>query len=262
MVGIDARAASVEMATMKGKCRSNSQFSVLSKEQMTAKNPPSDPFTCNLAVLTEFDNGRVVINVTDTRDSKSWTMGYSGYYSNKGKKDYLEVDGMYFIDPKSKDKVERKDSKGYCEIQYVKNEIKVLACLSATSLSVNTTAVSSSIFDAANYSKERVSGENNETSREYKPNSKEIFANGYKPWYGVAADGTMCVPTDISPAEKIEWLRKQGIKYDAIDYSAPLINGRVPKVTIIPKDGRYQSSAYYATKEFCEEKEVSINKYR
>lgn len=83
-----------------------------------------------------------------------------------------------------------------------------------------------------------------------------------EPWYNVSTDGRRCVPADMSPAQRIEWLRDQGVKYDAIDHAGLKVNGRVRSVTILPKTGNYPNWVYYGSRAVCEETEVNIEKYR
>lgn len=257
---VDARAMSLQLGHMDGGCKPNSQLTYLSKAQLEANVKTPQRYSCNKALITEFENGRVVINVSDTLNKKAWAVGYSGQYvENAGvKKSYLEVDGMYFIEPGTKSENVKFPAKGHCEIEYSKGKVTNLACLSATEQDNGALVIASAVFEVSSYRKETIAGPT--SPRASSPQSAPQHTTNA--WYGVADSGAKCSPTDMSPAERIDWLRARGIKYDAIDYSGPMVGGRVPKVTIIPRNGSYPSWVYYATKEFCEEKEVSTSKYR
>ena len=245
----------ITMASMDGKCQTNSQFSRMTEAEFEKKTPKHSLYKCNTALISEFANGRVVVNFSQKGNDSSVALGFSGTYSDGGTNSsrLLEVDAMYFIG-KDFDK-DRKPAKGRCEIDYSRGKVTSLACLSGTKLQGGDVVVSSAVFKPTSYSIENLNSPNS-SAPEPRPSPTR------EPWYGVSASGGKCVPTDMSPAERIEWLRQRGVRYDAIDYAGPMINGRVPKVTIIPRSGNYPNWVYYGTKSFCEEKETTIEKYR
>lgn len=230
----------------------------MTEAELKKKSAKYNLYKCNVALISEFPNGRVVVNFSQKGIDSAVAVGFSGTYSNTNTASnrLLNVDAMYFIG-KGFDK-ERKSAKGRCEIDYNKGRVISLACLSGTKLQGGDVIISSAIFEPSSYSIERIPDSNSPADAQNAPAASSIR----EPWYGVSASGGRCVPTDMSPAERIEWLRERGIKYDAIDYAGPMINGRVPKVTIIPHRGNYPNWIYYGSKEFCEEKETAIEKYR
>lgn len=246
------------MASMSGQCQPNSQLSRMTEAEVAQKTQKHNLYKCNLALISEFSNGRVVVNFSQKGVDGTVVLGFSGTYSSKDtiSSRLLDVDTMYFFG-KDFDN-ERKPAKGRCEIDYKNGKVISLACLSGTKLQGGDLIVSSAIFKPSSYSIEKISNPNTSAAAPIPP----IASPAREPWYGVSADGGRCVPTDMSPAERIEWLRERGIRYDAIDYAGPMINNRVPKVTIIPRGGNYPNWVYYGNKAFCEEKETTIDKYR
>jgi hypothetical protein len=264
-VTVEAHADGMNLISMDGRCRPNSQLSPTTRKDVEAKTTKTRRYNCNKAVISEFDNGRVVINVTNTTDPQATLVGYSGVYANKGgdKDGYMEVDGMYFVDPKSDGSGAKKDNaSGYCELHYKKRQLSNVSCISVTTYGHEDVILASAVFDVTRVSQERISGPRPGAAATAPAPAQPAPSTARPPWYGVSSDGSRCEALAMSPADKIEWLRERGLKYDTHDYSGPSVNGRPPKVTIIPRDGRYASSVYYATKEFCEEKEVNISKYR
>jgi hypothetical protein len=253
-----AAAQPVTMATMDGVCQPNSQFSRMTEADVAKKTQKHNIYKCNIALISEFANGRVVVNFSQKGADGGVVLGFSGTYANTGdpSSKLLEVDGMYFVG-KGFDN-EKRPAKGRCEIDYNRDKVASLACLSGTKLQGGDVIISSAIFKPSSYSVENIAAQNGSSSAPSKP----VQAPAREPWYGVSAGGGKCVPTDMSPAERIEWLRERGVRYDAIDYAGPMVNGRVPKVTIIPRTGNYPNWVYYGSKSFCEEKETAIEKYR
>ena len=250
-----ASAQQKSMETMDGQCQSNSQFTRTTEAEMKAKTAKHGVFKCKSAMIVEYQNGRVVVLFSPKDSSGSGlALGFAGTYaqgrSGPSKRD-LQVDGMYFYG-KEFDQ-ERKSSKGFCEIEQRGGRVISVSCLSGTQMKGETVIIASAVFSPTSYA---LDASGNSAGPSAPPRAK------VEPWYGVSADGSQCVPTDMSPAERIEWLRDRGVRSDAIDSAGPLINGRVPKVTIIPKSGNYPNWVYYGSREFCQEKETKIDKYR
>lgn len=244
------------MESMDGRCESNSQFTRTTQAQMKAKTVKAAGFACSSSLIMEYKNGRVVVVFSPKRKGgDGFAMAFAGSYApskTSPTKRNLQVDGMYFYGQEF-DR-ERKASEGFCEIDQSNGKVTAVSCLSWTQMKGEAIIVSSAIFTPTSYSRDNAGKASEAPATPSKPQGQ--------PWYGVSGDGGRCVPTDMSPAERIEWLRAQGIRYDAIDFAGPLINGRVPKVTIIPKTGNYPNWVYYSSKEFCQEKETNIDKYR
>lgn len=255
-IGSAAFAQQKSMETMDGQCQPNSQFTRTTATELKQKTVKSNIFTCKSALIMEYTNGRIVVVFSPKDAGKDGiAAGFSGSYARGNintTSRYLEVDGMYFYG-KEFDQ-DRKESNGHCEIEQIRGKVTSVACLAVTRMKGENVIVSSAIFKPTSYTLENTEKPAAAPSAPPKPQGE--------PWYGVSADGGRCVPTDMSPAERIEWLRERGIRYDAIDYAGPLINGRVPKVTIIPKTGNYPNWVYYGSRAFCQEKETNIDKYR
>lgn len=252
-LSVGALAQPTSIAGMNGKCKDNSQLTQLTAEQLASKTKAYQIFQCNAALIQEMTNGRVVVHFSQKGVANSPTIGFAGYYAGPpGRTNtYIEVDAMYLTGPKFD--AERQEAKGKCEIEYnSRNAVTDLSCLSGIRRQGGGIIVSSAFFKPTDYNIDFLK----------KPAPAATPQPSREPWYGVSASGGKCVPTDMSPAERIEWLRERGVKYDAIDYAGPSVNGRVPKVTIIPKTGNYPNWVYYGSLSFCQEKEVSIEKYR
>lgn len=257
-IGAAASAQQKSMETMDGQCQPNSQFTRTTAAELKQKTQKTNIFKCNSALIVEYKNGRVVVIFSPKEvGNNGLAVGFSGSYARGNTNTsnrYLEVDGMYFYG-KEFDQ-DRKESNGYCEIEQTRGRVTSVACLSGTKLKGDSIIVSSAIFKPTSYTPE------NSDKPAAAQSSPSPSKPQREPWYGVSADGGRCVPTDMSPAERIEWLRERGVRYDAIDAEGPRTNGRVPKVTIIPRTGNYPNWVYYGSLAYCQEKETSIEKYR
>lgn len=244
------------MEVMNGECKANSQFTKTTEAELEQKKSRHSIYKCNSALIIEYHNGRVVVLFSPGESSGGLAVGYSGTYvkeqTNSTQRN-LNVDSIYFYG-KDYDQ-SRKQSDGFCQIDQKQGKVSFVACLSATRMKSPLVIVSSAIFEPSSYKIEQ-------EEKSVIPAPTAPSKPQREPWYGVSADGGRCVSTDMSPAERIEWLRERGVRYDAIDYAGPQINGRVPKVTIIPKTGNYPNWVYYGSRAFCEEKETRIEKYR
>lgn len=240
----------LSVTAMQGECKNNSQLSKFTADEWKNKTGKPRRYSCNSAVISELPNGKVTVHFSQKGSVGSVVVGYAGVYADRFK-NRIAIDGLYFNGPGFDNS--RMDAKGRCEIEVGAGKISNLSCIAGTGTNDGGTIVSSAIFQVSDI---RVEGDPS-LSQSQQP-SKPVR----EPWFGPAQSGNRCVPTDMSPADRIEWLRRQGIRYDAIDYAGPEVNGRVPKVTIIPKGVNLPNWVYYATKAFCEEKETSIDKYR
>ena len=249
-----------KMASMNGKCEENSQFTRMTAAEYAQKTRKYNPYQCNAALMTEFTNGRVVVNFNKKGVDTS-LVGFSGYFSGKDKETrLLEVDAMYFGSPEfARQKL---PASGRCEVEYKAGKVSSLACLSGTKLKDGNIIISSAIFTPSSYSIENIPLAGSESASPSPSSRPATPMPSKEPWYGVASGGGKCLPTDMSPAERIEWLRERGVRYDALDSFGTLPNGRVSKVTTIPRGGNYPNWVYYGNKAICEEKETAIEKYR
>ena len=256
-IGSAASAQQKSMETMDGECQPNSQFTRTTEAELKQRASKQKLFSCSGALVVEYNNGRVVVVFTP-KDKNGLSVAYAGTYggASASARNYLETDGIYLYGQEFDQS--RKESNGHCEIERSRGKVNSIACLAVTPLKAGAVIVSSAVFKPTSYSIE-----NGDKPAPAQPKPAPSPSQPQRePWYGVSADGNRCVPTDMSPAERIEWLRKQGIRYDAIDRDGMTVNGRPPKVTIIPKGSNYRSWVYYASQSTCEEAETRIDKYR
>ena len=139
-----------KMASMNGKCEENSQFTRMTAAEYAQKTRKYNPYQCNAALMTEFTNGRVVVNFNKKGVDTS-LVGFSGYFSGKDKETrLLEVDAMYFGSPEfARQKL---PASGRCEVEYKAGKVSSLACLSGTKLKDGNIIISSAIFTPSSYS--------------------------------------------------------------------------------------------------------------
>lgn len=263
-IGSAASAQQKSMETMDGQCLPNSHMTVGSQPEIKNKTVKPNRYQCSGALIVEYNNGRVVVifSQKNQRDN-GLALGFAGTYSKVSPNPanrVLNVDGTYFYG-KDFDQ-NRQKAEGHCEIAQSGGKVIFVDCFAGTPLEGNSMVASGIKFKATSYSldsSDKLAPAPTQTQPKPAPSPSQPQR---EPWYGVSADGNRCVPTDMSPAERIEWLRKQGIRYDAIDRDGMTVNGRPPKVTIIPKGSNYRSWVYYASQATCEEAETRIDKYR
>lgn len=229
-----------------GQCEAHSQFSILTIDEMTNQTGKRAPYKCNFANFTEMTNGVVHVNFMQRGDPDHISSTYSGYYSDTTL-GVMEITRSSFTNGKTKQTMNHEATKGRCEIQRSEGKISRISCLAFNRFDENRFLATSAHLNA--------------TQVTYVP----LVHDGTPvrpPWFTSNDSTRQCAPSDMSPAERIEWLGTKSIKYRISEDLGNKINGRVQRVTITPESEEHKPWTYFANKATCESSAQPLSQYR